>query len=279
MWQRFERWIAPLVISVGVIVMGRALVDVWLTGDWSIDAFRLSLGLFLAVASSVLLTMAWLALTGSASLGAAREFAFSLAGRYLPLGIGQPVALVAKGEVGSAVGTSVHFATLLALSAAASGLVALPLALDSSAARSVRIGAAAGGLLVLLVHRSVLGFVVSKLPRRVQDSLPRQGQLLAALLLLIPAFAVLGVQFDLVIGQEISWLSGSRWCLAWLAGFLVFPLPAGIGVREAVLVGLFADVAGQEAVLASSLLQRGLVISGDLVLMGLAALGGLTRRA
>ena len=60
--------------------------------------------------------------------------------------------------------------------------------------------------------------------------------------------------------------------LAWVAGFLVVIAPAGVGVREAVMVAVLGPVVGTGAALAAALLSRFLVIAAELVLAGGAAL-------
>ena len=64
----------------------------------------------------------------------------------------------------------------------------------------------------------------------------------------------------------------STFALAWLAGFLALPVPAGIGVREAVLVGISS--AGAESVVTASILVRLAVASAEIGLAGLAVLLG-----
>jgi uncharacterized membrane protein YbhN (UPF0104 family) len=51
---------------------------------------------------------------------------------------------------------------------------------------------------------------------------------------------------------------------AWVTGFLAVPIPAGVGVREAVLVGLLPEV-GTAPLLAASLALRLLTIGTELL--------------
>jgi glycosyltransferase 2 family protein len=54
----------------------------------------------------------------------------------------------------------------------------------------------------------------------------------------------------------------SAFALSWVVGFLVFPLPSGIGVREAVLLAVVPG-ASSAALLGASLAQRFLVLGSE----------------
>jgi uncharacterized membrane protein YbhN (UPF0104 family) len=56
----------------------------------------------------------------------------------------------------------------------------------------------------------------------------------------------------------------SSFALSWVVGFLVFPLPGGIGVREAVLVAVVPS-ASSAALLGASLAHRMLVLASEVV--------------
>ncbi|HYN56293.1 MAG TPA: lysylphosphatidylglycerol synthase domain-containing protein [Motilibacterales bacterium] len=65
--------------------------------------------------------------------------------------------------------------------------------------------------------------------------------------------------------------------LAFVAGVLVVPLPAGAGVREGVLVAALAGSIGAPAALTVSLVSRLVLLGVDLVLAGLFGVGGAAR--
>jgi hypothetical protein len=54
----------------------------------------------------------------------------------------------------------------------------------------------------------------------------------------------------------------SAFALSWVVGFLIFPLPSGIGIREAVLVAVVPG-ASSAALLGASLAQRSLVLASE----------------
>ena len=65
--------------------------------------------------------------------------------------------------------------------------------------------------------------------------------------------------------------------LAFVAGLLVVPLPAGAGVREGVLVATLAGAIGAPAALTVSLVSRLVLLGVDLVMAGLFGVGGAAR--
>ena len=79
----------------------------------------------------------------------------------------------------------------------------------------------------------------------------------------------LGLVVNLELG-ELIYLSSS-YILAWLAGFLFLPAPAGVGVREAVL-GFFLNQAGMTLALgvSISLLYRLFILARDLAVFAVS---------
>ena len=65
--------------------------------------------------------------------------------------------------------------------------------------------------------------------------------------------------------------------LAFVAGLLVVPLPAGAGVREGVLVATLAGSIGAPAALTVSLVSRVVLLGVDLVMAALFGVGGAAR--
>ncbi|MDY7102689.1 MAG: hypothetical protein S0880_16025, partial [Actinomycetota bacterium] len=67
--------------------------------------------------------------------------------------------------------------------------------------------------------------------------------------------------------------------LAWAVGFVAVPLPAGLGLREAVLVLALTGIAGvdADAVIAASLVHRFVLLSAELVMFAQSRLRLLVR--
>ncbi|MDR0220216.1 MAG: hypothetical protein LBI54_02290 [Lachnospiraceae bacterium] len=57
----------------------------------------------------------------------------------------------------------------------------------------------------------------------------------------------------------------SAYIFSWTVGFLIPGAPAGMGVREAVLLFMLADVCGAEIVLPAAVIQRVIYIFGDVL--------------
>jgi uncharacterized membrane protein YbhN (UPF0104 family) len=73
--------------------------------------------------------------------------------------------------------------------------------------------------------------------------------------------------------SDIVFVTGS-FALAWIAGIAALPLPAGAGLREAVLVVTLGKLIGQPAAISVALMSRLLMIVND---VGLSLIAGLPR--
>jgi hypothetical protein len=160
------------------------------------------------------------------------------------------------------------FTTVVAGCTLASGLV-----FATSLPAWLRAVSLCGLLAPLLLHRRALAFALHaahRLIRRVPDPevLPTQRRILVSFAWSLgnaitgsAAYAVLlsGQNTD---ANPVTVMSA--FALSWVVGFLVFPLPSGIGVREAVLVAVVPG-ASSAALLAASLALRFLVLASEVV--------------
>jgi len=69
-------------------------------------------------------------------------------------------------------------------------------------------------------------------------------------------------------GTDLLAPATGAFALAFVAGLLLVPVPAGAGIREAVLVGLLAGAIGSSAALTVSLVSRLVLVLVDVVLAG-----------
>lgn len=83
---------------------------------------------------------------------------------------------------------------------------------------------------------------------------------------------VLALAVGAEAGMPLLRLSVGGYALAWLVGFVLVFLPAGVGAREVVLAAALAPALGTGGVLVVVLLSRVLVTAGDLLSAGLAHL-------
>ena len=176
-----------------------------------------------------------------------------------------PVFSLCTVVAGATLGSGLVFATSLpgwARALASLGIVA-PIVLDR------RLLAAA----MRLARRKV---------RRVPapDTLPAQAAIVRAYAFALGNLAAYGAAFALLLadGAETNPLiAASAFCGAWIAGYLVVPVPSGLGVREAVLIAALPGMA-TAALLAASVAHRLLGIVAEAALAGGSRVQGKVRR-
>ena len=196
--------------------------------------------------------------------------------KYLPVGgvaqaasqlglarsVGVPLKRAAVAFPVSAVGAVVGGATI------GSGLV-----LDARLPWWARALALCGLASVVFLHRGLMARVLDLARRFVKripgsDQLPTQadiiifyGWALVTIGSLCGAYAILLRSLSTAVNPFVAF---SAFGLSWVIGFIVVPIPAGVGIREAVLVALLPGV-GAAPLLAASLALRLLSIATELL--------------
>jgi uncharacterized membrane protein YbhN (UPF0104 family) len=144
-------------------------------------------------------------------------------GKYLP---GSIWPLVGRGELAhrGAVGRSVAYRSVVLSLLAWYGAAVLPVA-------------------VLVAHprvQAAVGRLAGRLSRgRVDVVVLPWGRLVRLLLVYLPSWLLIAATTGAVVvayGEDPGWQAPAAAVLAWVCGFLVVPVPAGAGVREAVFV-------------------------------------------
>ena len=231
--------------------------------NWTLRPWRLAVATILE-----LLTLAWGVYLWSRILscfdGAApgyrnllRAWRASTIARYLPGSVWSAASTI---EMAGRIGVSpIALPSSFLIQGALSLVGALTIATLSGSTRSPAgvtvspwLAAAAALGAVMLVHPRVVNALVSRAARAAGRTAPRweaswpAGALL--LLLHVAAWASYGVAFALFLSAlapaaEIRWLdlAGIN-ALAFVAGFVVFFAPGGLGIRETALVGLLAAI-------------------------------------
>lgn len=227
----------------------------------------------LAATGSVLVSLSWAAVAGrhAGSRETFTQYLVYQPAKYLPGGIAQSLLQMSHvhGAVGSWRRSSGVFVAHMAVLVVGGAVVAVPSALE-------RFGV--GTLLFAVAGVLVAFMVAARATRRSSMAIvvPGPAELATGVFAAGAGLTVWGVAFGVAItsvaGGDFSAGDISTFSLAWLAGFLALPIPAGIGVREAVLVGL--SYAGAEAVLTASIVVRLAVASAEIGLAGLAVLLG-----
>jgi uncharacterized membrane protein YbhN (UPF0104 family) len=204
-------------------------------------------------------------------------------GKYVP---GSLWPVVIQTELGKrsnvprmAMGTSYFLGLLISLGCG--GLTGL-LILTGDAASSTWVLAAASGIGALVVAvlvydarvlNSVAGWVTRRTGRDV-PTLPKAGrQVVAAVALTLAAWVCFGLHAwflarPLGAGMDLLLPVTGAFALAFVAGLVMVPLPAGAGVREAVMVLTLAPSLGEGTGVTVSLLSRLALIVTELLLAG-----------
>ena len=232
----------------------------------------------LYAASSVLLASAWRDLLAALGHPAGLRwcvgaYGLSQPAKYIPGNVFQFVGRQAMGAAeglphGVLARSSLHEVLSLAAAGAIIGLWALPLIDDRLAWLSTPHAGAAVIVLGLLAARLTAG--------------ARMARVLGAHLLFLLAAATV---FFWLLGllaphpdQAAAWLPiWGAYTAAWMAGFATPGAPAGLGVRELVLLFLLSGRVQEETLLVAVALARLITVLGDLLFFGAAAWAARTR--
>ena len=217
---------------------------------------------------------------------AARIYFVGQLGKYLP---GSVWPVLAQMELGAAHGLSrpvVGTSSLLAMAVAvpvalALGLLALPalLAADASSylwlflVLPVAVAVLCPPVLNPLLQRALRLLRRPPLPERLGGPAVLRGALLAGAAQVLLGLHAWLLARDLGAQGPVLPLAVGAFALANVAGLLAVPVPAGAGVREAVLVVALAPVLPVGQALLLALVSRVLLTAGDLVVAGAAARG------
>lgn len=230
-------------------------------------------------AADVLLALAWRALLQVQGTAAGRAWSIQTHGvsqlaKYLP---GNVVHFVSRQLLGTSAGvpqavltrSSLYELAGLASAGLLLGLLALPLL---AGGRFAWFTPAVGAALVLGALAAVR-MAAGALPARV---------LASHLLFLLTASLIFTVLLDLIAPDTEAALSPptvwGAYAAAWLAGFVTPGAPAGLGVREAILVMLLDGHAAERDLLPAVVLSRAVSVTGDTIYFGAAAWSSRRKR-
>ena len=211
-------------------------------------------------------------------------FATAQLAKYVPGSIWQGVGQVADAHrLGVGTGTaSLAFLTQVSVQLLVAAAVSVLALLSPGLPLWLMIGVALGPLALLLIRPAALRGVVrglSRLSSRVREDaieVPEARALGQVALASLGAILALGIGFALLLPEargprELLGAAGV-FALAWVVGFLVVPLPSGLGVREAVLVAGLAGLYGPADVLTASIVSRVVLIVVEALYAGVAQL-------
>lgn len=253
----------------------------------------IALAAILGLVGTVLIGQVWFALVRGLGVAAppveaASVFFVSQLGKYLP---GSVWPVVAQMEFGRRWGTprrtmltaNILMLSLITTTGLVVGAVLLPWSSSDGLARYWWTLLLLVPLLVCLHPRTipaVLDRVLSLVGREPLDARVGWRSMLVAVLWSFGVWVVMGLHL-LVMTKALGATGGTAVAaavggmgLAWAAGLLFIPAPAGAGIRDAVLVATFAPQIGSAPALAVALASRVLLLLADVVL---AALGAVRR--
>jgi glycosyltransferase 2 family protein len=194
--------------------------------------------------------------------------------KYLPLGglaqaAGQLTMSVAAGAGLGQVATALAIFGLLTVVAGC--VISGGLVFAETLPTWARALAILGPATPLIVNRRVLVAVLTgarRLVRRIPraDTVPPQAALVRSLGWSLGNMAVLSLAFAILLRSlEIapSWFTVmAAFSASWVVGYLVFPVPGGIGIREALLILVLSDTPAS-SLLAASLALRLVILAAE----------------
>ena len=286
-----SRWLSPALLAVavgfGVVAVGRNWSAV--RADLALLGWADLLGSGLAAVGAVLLTgLSWrVVLTGLGAPMPLRPamtlYSAGQLGKYVP---GSVWVLAIQAELGRRRGVSravmaLSYVVSILVAVATGGLIGLLslLAAGDGSPRLLAPGLAAVGVLVALavLRPRLVNAGLAWLSARTGRDLPAVDlparTLASALALTSAAWVLFGLHVWLLarpLGAEPGLLAPTTgaFAMAFVAGLLLVPVPAGAGVREGVLVGLLAGPLGATAALTVSVVSRLVLVVADVLLAG-----------
>jgi uncharacterized membrane protein YbhN (UPF0104 family) len=280
----WRRWQAVIMI-VGLAAIAIAAVS---TVDDARDqalpaAGPLAIGLVLQVVALMFVERGWATLFPPHVDGRvlASGFYASQLTKYLPAGgLVQAASQVALSGPATGVGSAALRLPVFSLCIVAAGTtLGAGLVFVDSLPLWGRVVAGLGLLVPILLDRRALALVlrtarrfVGRLPE--PGALPPQRAILRCFAFGLGNMATYAISFAVLIGDiaDVDPLTAAAaMCAAWVVGYVVVPLPSGLGVREAILIAALPGIP-TASLLAASLAQRLLGIVAEAGLAGASRL-------
>jgi uncharacterized membrane protein YbhN (UPF0104 family) len=256
-------------VVVALVFFVLAIVSAWnATGGRLPSLWRLSAASALWAGGALAAATAWAVLLGGDDrIHHGAGFLVAQLGKYAPGGIVQATTQVGLARsAGIPVSRGVTAFTVLAMTqVVAGGTWALLLAASwTDASLALRLLVAAAGLaLLVLINRRWMVWTLRRIPRTRESSenlIPTQRAIVrawAAGLLLVGAIGLAYLLLlDGVANVDNPWLVVAAFAVAWTVGFAAVPIPAGVGVREAVLLALLHGMFPASVIVAASVYLR-----------------------
>ncbi len=137
-------------------------------------------------------------------------------------------------------------------------------------------------LTIIFISIIILAIILLSLPQprvwlRQRLAYLHPARIITSVFFILIVYAGFGVIITLLlktlwqVDTHIQWYQFSwGFALAWVLGFVVPGAPGGIGIREAVFVGLYSQVLGEGLVIGLAIVLRIVTSLGDLLSFGIA---------
>ena len=278
MLKRGLHWGGSALAIIGIVFVTLRLREYSIEADLAFDLVTWLVVAGLALIYSLLnlmLALAWWSLLKHFGASTSRRWAISAYGisqiaRYVP---GNIFHLVGRQAIGMAAGvagwplakSAVWELGLISLAGGLLSLVTLPLLVPSLPVKAmVILFVAVVGIVAVLLWR-FLGPLVAQAFGWYVGFLTLTGMLFVGLI------EMLAENFG---GVGVDWLLlGGAYVLAWLAGLVTPGAPAGLGVRELVLLFLLKGAVGEADLLLAVVLGRLVTVGGDFLFFTLTTVG------
>lgn len=221
---------------------------------------------------------AWGALLDVRVATVAPGFMTSQLGKYVPGGVWQAVGQVgyAASDAVSVKRASVGFVTFAVTQAVSGALLGSLVAVAPGPVPGwVRLTAAGGLLALIVLRRGWLVRVVGWAARlrgaedAPEELVPSQGAIIRATAWGMLSLLAVGIAFAATLATDLprsAWLTVVvAFVVAWTVGFLAIPVPAGVGVREGVLILVLGPVVASSTLVAASVVLRLVAMAAEAV--------------
>lgn len=287
---RVRRLLVAAAVFVVLVAFAFTLAAAWNDTDGVLPSTPRLLGTAGLWAIGLLAgSIGWGAILQDQRLVVRAGFIVSQLGKYIPGGVVQATGQVALAkQSGVATGRGVtSFVTMavVQISVGGSCLMLLAATWTSAAAGLRMLLVLAGCASLLLLDRRLLLWLLRKIPRvrdSAADSFVGQRGILVAAAGAFFSLVAAGAGYALVLGSiepvEQPGRVIAAFIVAWTAGFVVVPLPSGLGVREAVIATVLHGVTTSSVLVAASVYHRLAIVAAE-GCMALAFLPVLRRSA
>lgn len=283
------RLLHTTVAAVVAVFFGLAIVDAWRRTNGALPSLPRAVGAgalwWLGLAAAGL---GWAALLEGPRTRHIAALVVTQPAKYVPGGVWQAAGQVgmARGSGIKAKSAAVAFSVFAVSQMCAGAVFVLMLGLTGGwGGQATRITLVVASLAtLLLLDRRWMAAAINRLPRLRGDPvrLPAQSSIFVAWVGNTFALAASSVGYLLLFndttGSSPAWLTTLAFATAWAIGFLAIPFPSGLGIREAVLVGILGGATPASLIVVASIYHRLVTIAAE----GLAAIPAaiaLRRRA